>query len=99
MTRWFVLYSNMRGLHVNLDELALAGSDYVLRGAESKVSDSCHLFEICILALVAPNRGCGTPLLVPRICLLMLGKDSAPSGRASWSVLAMNPVCFVFAVR
>ena len=90
----------MRGLHVNLGELALAGSDYdVLRCAESKVSDSCHLSELCILALVAPNRGCGTPLLVPRICLFMLGKDSAPSSRASWSVVAMNPVCFVFAVR
>ena len=44
------------------------------------------------LALVATNKGCGTPLLVPRVWLIMLGKDSAPSGRASWSVLAMNPV-------
>ena len=50
------------------------------------------------LALVASNRGCGTPLLVARVLLFMLGKDSAPSGRASWSVLATNPVCFVFAV-
>ena len=40
------------------------------------------------LALVAPNRGCGTLLLVPRVWLWMLGKDCAPSGRASWSVLA-----------
>ena len=28
----------------------------------------------------------------------MLGKNSAPSASASWSVLAMNPMCFVFAV-
>ena len=51
------------------------------------------------LALVAQNRGCATPLLVPRIWLFMKGKDSTPSSRASWSVLAMNPVCFVFAAR
>ena len=50
------------------------------------------------LALVAPNRGCGTPHLVPRGWLILLGKDSAPSGRASWSVLATSLVCFVFAV-
>ena len=32
------LYSNIRGLHVNLDELTVAGSDYdVLVCAESKV--------------------------------------------------------------
>ena len=30
---------------------------------------------------------------------LYVGKDSAPSGRASWSVLAMNPACFVFAIQ
>ena len=47
------------------------------------------------LAVVAPNRGCGTLLLVPRVWPFMLGKDSAPSRRASRSVLAMNPVCFV----
>ena len=28
----------------------------------------------------------------------MLGKDSAPSGRASWSVLATSLVCFIFAI-
>ena len=50
------------------------------------------------LALVAPNRGCGTLFPVRRVWLIMLGKDSAPSGRASWSVLFMNPVCFVIAV-
>ena len=44
-----------------------------------------------------PPIDCGTPLLVPRVWLFMLGKDSSPSSRASWSVLAMNPVCFVFA--
>ena len=50
------------------------------------------------MALVAPKRGCGTPLLVPRVRLIMLRKDSAPAGRASWSVLAMCPVCVIFAV-
>ena len=38
------LYYNIRGLHANLDELAVAGSDYdVLVCAESKVSDRRHL--------------------------------------------------------
>ena len=50
------------------------------------------------LALVEPNRGCGILLLVPRVWLCMLGMDSAPTGRTSYSVLAMNPVCFAFAV-
>ena len=49
-------------------------------------------------ALIVPNRSCGTLVLVPMVWLFMFGKDSAPSGRASWSVLDMNPVCFVFAV-
>ena len=53
-----VLYSIIRGLHANLDKLAVAGSDYdVLVCAVSKVSDRCHLSELRILALVAPNRG------------------------------------------
>ena len=50
------------------------------------------------LALVAPNRGRGTPHLVHRVWLFMLGNDSDFSGRASWSVLATSLVCFVFAV-
>ena len=45
------------------------------------------------LPLVAPKRCRGTPHLVPRIWLFILGKDSAPSGRASWSVLATRLVC------
>ena len=49
-----VLYSNIRGLHVNLDELAVAGSDYnVLVCAESKVSDRCNLSEPRV-----PGFGC-----------------------------------------
>ena len=49
-----VLYSNIRGLHANLDELAVAGSDYdVLVCAESKVSDRRHLSELRI-----PGFGC-----------------------------------------
>ena len=67
--------------------------------AQSLKSLIAAISQISIsLALVAPNGGYGTPLLVPMLWLFMLGKDSAPSGRASWSVLAMNPVCFVFAV-
>ena len=42
-----VLYSNIRGLHANLDELDVAGSDYdVLVCTESKVSDRRHLSEL-----------------------------------------------------
>ena len=37
----------------NLDELAVAGSDYVLVSAESKVSDRCHISELTSLDLVA----------------------------------------------
>ena len=52
-----VLYSNIRGLHANLDELAVAGSGYdVLVCTESKVSDRRHLSELRI-----PGFGC--PLL------------------------------------
>ena len=49
-----VLYSNIRGLHANLDELAVAGSDYdVLAGAESKFPDRRHLSQLRI-----PGFGC-----------------------------------------
>ena len=49
-----VLYSNIRGLHANLDELPVAGSEYdVLVCAESKVSDRRHLSELRI-----PGFGC-----------------------------------------
>ena len=41
-----VLYSNIRGLHGNVDELAVAALVYdVLVCAESKDSDHCHLSE------------------------------------------------------
>ena len=44
-----VLYSNIRGHHDNLNELAVAGSDYdALICAESKVSDRRHLSELSI---------------------------------------------------
>ena len=39
-----------------------------------------------------------TLIRMPRIWLFMLEKDYTASGRASWSILTMNPVCFVFAV-
>ena len=51
-----VLYSNIRGLHANLDELAAAKSDYVvLACAESRVSDRRHLSEIRIPGFGCPN--------------------------------------------
>ena len=57
-----VLYSNIRGLHANLDELAVIGSDIdVLVCPEPKVSDRRHLSEL--LASVAPNRGSGAQLV------------------------------------
>ena len=49
-----VLYSYIRGLHANLDELAVAGSDYgVLVCAESKIADRHHRSELLI-----PGVGC-----------------------------------------
>ena len=52
-----VMYSNIRGLHANLDELAMAGSDYdvLVCGDVSKVSDRRHLSELRI-----PCFGCPT---------------------------------------
>ena len=97
--RALVLYSNIHGLRTNLGEFAAAGSDYdVLVCAESKISDRSHLSERRI-----PGFGCSQQRLwnsMPgaRVWLFMLGKDSAPSGRASWCVLATSLLCFVFAV-
>ena len=50
-----VPYSTIRGLHANLDKLAVAGSDYdVLVCAEPKVSDRSHLSELHILGFGCP---------------------------------------------
>ena len=52
--RVWVLYYNIRGLHANLDELAVAGSDYYVSVyAESTVSERCRLSELRI-----PGFGC-----------------------------------------
>ena len=99
-----VLYSNIRGLLANLDELAVAGSDYdVLVCAESKVSDRRHLSVLHI-----PRVGCPQQRLLrsaafakqslSRVWLYLLGKDSASSSRESWSVLAMNHESCVFRI-
>ena len=49
--------SNIRGLHPNLDELAVAGSDYdVLVCAEFKVSDRRHLSELRIPGFGRPLK-------------------------------------------
>ena len=51
-----VLYSIIRGPYANLDELAVAGSDYdVLVCAESKISDSRHLSELRISGFGYPQ--------------------------------------------
>ena len=76
----------------------MGGSDYVLVCAESKVSDSRHLSELRICGFGCPNRGRGTPHLMSKVWLFMLEKYSAPSGRASWSVLGMSLVSFVFTI-
>ena len=56
--RWIrVFSSNIRGLHVNLDELAVAGPDYdVLVCADSKVSDRRHFSELRIHAFGCPQQ-------------------------------------------
>ena len=80
------LYSKIRGLHANFDELAVAGSDYdVLVCAESKFYDPRRLSELRIPGFDCPQQRLrnSNPLLMPRVWLFMLGKDSAPSGRAS----------------
>ena len=53
--RVWVLYSNIRVLHANLDELAVAGSDYDVFFVLSLKSDwdRRHLSELCI-----PGFGC-----------------------------------------
>ena len=55
--RVLVLYSNIRGLHANMDELALAGSGYdVLVCTESKVSDRRHLLKLHISRFGCPQE-------------------------------------------
>ena len=52
-----VLCSNIRGLHVNLDELAVAQSDYdVLVCAECNVSDRLPLSELRIPGFGYPQQ-------------------------------------------
>ena len=66
----------------------MAGSDYdVLVCAESKVSDRRHLSEIRIPGFGFLQQRLRNSTLVPRVWLFMLGKDSAPSDRANWTVL------------
>ena len=56
--RWIrVLYSNIHGLHVNLDDLAVNRSGYdVLFCDESKVSDRRHLSELPIPIFGCPQQ-------------------------------------------
>ena len=53
-----VLYSNICGLHANLDESAVAGSDYdVLVCAESKIFDRRYISELRIPGFGCPQLG------------------------------------------
>ena len=80
-----VLYSNIRCLHANLDDLAVAGPDYVLVCAESKVFYRRHLSELGIPGVGCPQQRlrCGCLHLVPRVWIFVLWKDHASSGKAS----------------
>ena len=90
--RVLVLYSNIRGLYANLDELDAAESDYdILVCAESKVSDRRHLSELRI-----PGLSCHQQRL----------RNSTPGAQSvvlyvlegfRCSVLATSLVCYVFA--
>ena len=52
-----VLYSNIRGHHANLNELAVALTDYdVLVCAENKVSDRRHISELRIPGFRYPEQ-------------------------------------------
>ena len=78
-----VLYSNIRGLHVNLDELAVAESDYdVLVCAESKVSDRRHFSELCIPGFGCPQHRLRNSTPGVQGMTLMVWVDSVTSGRA-----------------
>ena len=70
---------------------------FLVCAESNKVSDSRHLSELRISGFGSPPTEV-VELLSWSQGMTMLGKDSAPSGRASWSVLAMNPVCFIFEV-
>ena len=75
-----VLYSNIRGLDANLDELAMGGLSYdFLVCAESKVSHRRHLSELSIPGFGCPIRGLGRA----QSMALFVREDSAPSSRAS----------------
>ena len=80
-------------------ELAVAGLDYdVFVCAESKVPDRYHLSELRVSGFGCPQQRLRNSTPGAQSMALYVWKNSASSGRASWGVLAMNPVCFVFAV-
>ena len=51
-----VIYSIIRSLHANVDELAVPGSDYVFVCAEPRVSDRRHLSELLIPGFGCPHQ-------------------------------------------
>ena len=89
----FVIFVPIWTIRLCLDRIMLFWYVLILKSLFAAISQS-----YVSLVLAAPNRSGETPLLVPRLWLFMLRKDSAPSGRASLNILAMNPVCFVFAI-
>ena len=98
MVRYICTYVNIRGLRANLDELAVAGSDYdVLVYAESKVSDRRHLSESVLQALVAPTPADATDS-TPGAQGMALYVMEGFRRKVSWNVLALNPVCLIFAL-
>ena len=93
--RVLVLNTSILGLHANLDELDVAGSDCnVLVCAESKVPDRHLLLELCIPGFGCPQQRLRNPTSGAQGMAL----DVREGFIASWSVLVMNPVCFVFTV-
>ena len=91
------LYYNICGLDANLDELAVAGSDYdVLVCGESKVSDRRHLSELRIHGFGCPQQRLRNSTPGAHGMALYVREGFRSFGRASWSVLATSLVCFVF---
>ena len=78
----------------------MAGAAYdVLVCAESKVSDCRHLSELRIPGFCCPQQKLRNSTHGAQgMALYVIGKDSAPSGRVSLSVLATSLVCFVIVV-
>ena len=97
--RGCVLYSNIRGLHANLDELAVAGLDFdVLVCAESKVLDRNHLSEIRILGFGRPQQRLrnSTP---GSLCMALNVREGFRSCRQSQLKCSCHESCIRICIR